>query len=194
MFIAVFLVIFAYLMGSLSSAIIVSKLLGLPDPRTQGSGNPGATNILRLGGKFPAIITLISDILKGLIPVLIANLANIHGFWLGVIALAAVVGHVFPVFFNFKGGKGVATALGAFIALNIWIGIIAIAVWLIVTAIWRYVSLASLIATWIATFYTVVTMENGLALPIIALAGLLTWRHWSNIERLRVGKENKLKL
>ncbi|OGT06332.1 MAG: acyl-phosphate glycerol 3-phosphate acyltransferase, partial [Gammaproteobacteria bacterium GWE2_37_16] len=150
MFIAVFLVIFAYLMGSLSSAIIVSKLLGLPDPRTQGSGNPGATNILRLGGKFPAIITLISDILKGLIPVLIANLANIHGFWLGVIALAAVVGHVFPVFFNFKGGKGVATALGAFIALNIWIGIIAIAVWLIVTAIWRYVSLASLIATWIA--------------------------------------------
>lgn len=193
MFITMLLVIFAYLIGSLSSAIIVSKLLGLPDPRTQGSGNPGATNILRLGGKLPAAITLIGDILKGLIPVLIANLANIHGFGLGVIALAAVVGHVFPVFFNFKGGKGVATALGTFIAMNIWIGIIAIAVWLIVTAIWRYVSLASLIATWIAAFYTVVTMENGLALPILALAGLLTWRHWSNIQRLHARKENKLK-
>ena len=117
-----FFIIFAYLLGSLSSAIIISRIMGLPDPRTQGSGNPGATNVLRFGGKKAAAFTLAGDAIKGLIPVLAAKLAGVSTDILAVTAIAAFLGHLFPVFFGFKGGKGVATALGAYLGISLTIG------------------------------------------------------------------------
>jgi len=147
--------ILAYLLGSISSAVLVSKALGLPDPRATGSGNPGATNVLRAGGKFAAALTLLGDVAKGLIPVLLAKVAGVSTPVLALVAIAAFSGHLYPIFFGFKGGKGVATAIGVFIGLAWQLILIFAVVWIAMAAIFRYSSLAALVAmsvTGVASF------------------------------------------
>jgi acyl phosphate:glycerol-3-phosphate acyltransferase len=182
----------AYAIGSLSSAIIVCKLLGLPDPRTQGSKNPGATNVLRIGGKIPAIITLIGDVLKGAIPVMLARVFNVEGFALGIVAIAAFAGHLYPIFFGFKGGKGVATALGALLGLSAILGVAMIITWIIVAALFRYSSLAALIAAVLAPIYAAIFTHGGYFIPVLIITLVLIWKHWDNIARLRAGTESKI--
>jgi acyl phosphate:glycerol-3-phosphate acyltransferase len=145
--------ILGYLFGSISSAVVVSRLMGLDDPREVGSKNPGATNVLRYGGKLAAILTLAGDVLKGVIPVLIARYVTDDPAILATTALTAFLGHLFPVFFGFHGGKGVATALGVWLALNPWIGLLLAATWLATAAITRYSSLSSLAASMLAPLY-----------------------------------------
>lgn len=183
---------FAYLVGSLSSAIFVCRFMHLPDPRTQGSKNPGATNVLRIGGKTPALITLGGDVLKGTIPVLLAHLFGISGFFLGLVAIAAFIGHLFPVFFGFEGGKGVATALGGLLGLSLFAALIAVVIWIAVAAITRYSSLAALIAAVCAPFLVLFFSQASYFLPVLLMSGLLIWRHWGNILRLRAGTETKI--
>lgn len=187
-------IVIAYLCGSLSSAIIVAKLMGLPDPRTKGSGNPGASNMLRIGGKTAAILTLFGDTLKGIVPVLVARLFHVEGLALGLVAFGAFLGHLYPVFFKFQGGKGVATFLGSMFPLSIPIAIAVILTWLVVAFLFRYASLASIIATIIAPLYAIIFKEYGYIIPIIAMALLVIWRHRGNIQRLRFGTESKIKL
>jgi len=191
--IIIFIVI-AYLCGSLSSAVIIAKLMGLPDPRTKGSGNPGTTNMLRLGGRTAAILTLLGDALKGFIPVLIAYLFNVEGLALGFVAFAAFLGHLYPVFFKFQGGKGVATFLGSMFALSIPIAIAVVLTWLVIALLFRFASLAAIIATLIAPLYAIIFKEYGLIIPILAMTLLVIWRHRGNIQRLRFGTESKIKL
>jgi len=189
---AIILSVIAYLIGSLSSAIIVCKFLNLPDPRAQGSMNPGTTNVLRIGGKVPALITLSGDILKGFLPVLIGHLIGISGFFLGLIAIAAFLGHLFPIFFNFQGGKGVATALGTFLALSPIVGIAVVATWILMAAIFRYSSLAAITAAILAPIFMLVFADMGYFLPTLAITAMLVWRHLANIQRLRAGTESKI--
>jgi len=183
-----------YVVGSLSSAIIVCKLLGLPDPRTTGSQNPGTTNVLRLGGKVPAAITLVGDIFKGILPVMLAKAFGIHGVMLGLIGVAALIGHIYPVFFGFKGGKGVATALGACIGLSLGLGVAMLVTWLIVAVVFRYSSLAALIAAVLAPIYAAIFTQWGYFLPVLIITAILIWRHLDNIKRLRAGTETKIYL
>lgn len=182
----------AYAIGSLSSAIFVCKFLNLPDPRTSGSENPGATNVLRIGGKTPALITLGADMLKGFIPVLLAHMSGINGFFTGIVAVAAILGHIFPVFFNFKGGKGVATALGAFLALSPISGLAILITWVTIAATFRYSSLASLISAITAPIFMLLLGNAAYFLPCIIIAAILIWRHIANIQRLRAGTESKI--
>ncbi|RDI41517.1 glycerol-3-phosphate 1-O-acyltransferase PlsY [Aquicella lusitana] len=183
----------AYLFGSISSAIIVCKLMRLPDPRTQGSRNPGATNVLRIGGKKAAIITLFGDMLKGVIPVLAAKALALPPLGLALVAFAAFVGHLFPIFFRFEGGKGVATLLGSLLALSLPLGFSWIATWLIVAFLFRYSSLASLVASLLAPLYAWFFMPSLIFPAIIALMSLmLVYRHRSNIANLFAGKESKI--
>jgi glycerol-3-phosphate acyltransferase PlsY len=189
---AVVFSVIAYLIGSVSSGILVCKFLNLPDPRTEGSMNPGATNVLRIGGKMPALITLGGDMLKGFLPVFIGHLIKLDGFWLGLVAIAAFLGHVFPVFFNFKGGKGVATALGTFVALSPLAGILICAAWVLVAVILRYSSLASIIAAALAPIIMVLFANPGYALATLIIAAVLIYRHIENIQRLRAGTESKI--
>lgn len=188
----VFFAVIAYLAGSLSSAIIVCKLFKLPDPRTEGSMNPGTTNVLRIGGKVPALLTLIGDVLKGLLPVLVAHFAGINGFALGLVALCAFLGHLLPIFFKFQGGKGVATALGAFMALSPAVALIALICWIVVVAITRYVSLGSIIAATMAPIVILMYSNKGYFLPTLIIAVIIIWRHSENIRRLQAGTENKI--
>jgi len=151
MFIAIIIAtILAYLFGSISSAIIVCKLMGLPDPRTQGSQNPGATNVLRIGGKKAAIITLLGDMLKGVIPILAAKWYGLDPTGIACVTFAAFFGHLFPIFFRFQGGKGVATAIGCLLALSLPVGLSWLATWIIIAIIFRYSSLSSLITSLLA--------------------------------------------
>lgn len=183
----------AYLIGSVSSAIIVCRLFGLPDPRDQGSGNPGATNVLRLGGKVPAALTLVGDMLKGLIPAIIAtSLAGISDTVVALAVLAAFLGHLFPVFFGFRGGKGVATALGALIGASWLSGLIAIACWLAFSLVTRISSAAAL-----ATFTCVpvvlwINGYNALAIAFTLITLMLFYTHRSNIARLIAGTEPRI--
>lgn len=186
-------IVIAYLLGSLSSAIIVCKLMGLPDPRTEGSKNPGTTNVLRIGGKKAAIITLLGDMLKGVIPVLIAHALRVDGFMLGLVALAAFLGHLFPLYFGFKGGKGVATFLGAQLALAPIIGIAIIITWLIVALLFRYSSLAALVAAALAPIYALILQHYAYFIPILAMTLLIYWKHQSNIKNLLAKKEDKIR-
>lgn len=187
------ILLFAYGMGSLSTAIIVCRLMGLPDPRTQGSQNPGATNVLRIGGKVPAVLTLAGDVLKGVIPVLLAALLKFKPEMVGLVAFAAFLGHLFPVFFHFQGGKGVATALGGLIALNGPTGIACIATWLLIATLFRYSSLASLITFVLAPVYIGWFTGNLFLVLIIAIMGLiLALRHHRNIVKLMKGEESKI--
>jgi glycerol-3-phosphate acyltransferase PlsY len=187
------LVLVAYLLGSLSSAIIVCRIAGLPDPRSDGSGNPGATNVLRLGGKKPAIVTLAGDMLKGLLPVLLGHALGLAPVLLALVGLAAFLGHLYPVFFRFQGGKGVATALGVLLGLDWVVGLATVATWLAVAFVTRYSSLSALIATGLAPVW--VAWRFGSLEPAVAcvvMTALLFWRHAGNIRRLAAGEEPKI--
>lgn len=184
----------AYLIGSISSAIITCKLMSLPDPRSGGSNNPGATNVLRLGGKKAAAITLISDMLKGYIPVQIAVLVSLNNISIALIGVAAFLGHLFPIFFGFKGGKGVATMLGICLGFSPWVGLATAATWLFVAKVIRISSLSALISMLLAPVYVWVFMDNSSAI-LIASSGMtliLFWRHKSNIINLITGKEGRI--
>lgn len=187
------IVISAYLIGSISSAIIVCRVMGLPDPRTQGSQNPGATNVLRIGGKKAAIITLFGDLLKGLLPVIVVRCLSSDANVLALVAFAAFIGHLFPIFFRFAGGKGVATALGCLLGLAWPVGLSWIASWLVVALLFRYVSLASLLASLLAPLYMWYFTGNIPYVCTVALmSGILVVRHRSNIVKLLAGVESKI--
>ena len=185
--------VIGYLVGSISAAILVCKLMRLPDPRSEGSGNPGATNVLRVGGKKAAAITLIGDALKGFLPVFAASMSAIEPLWVGLTAIACVLGHMYPVFFQFKGGKGVATTIGSVFGLSWLAGLLIIASWLAFSLTFRISSLAALASMvllplflWITT-RTVETMICG-----AVIGALVFWRHRSNISRLLKGEEPKI--
>lgn len=185
--------VIGYLIGSVSAAILVCKVAGLPDPRTQGSGNPGATNVLRVGGKGPAAITLLGDAAKGLLPVLAAMLVGIPPLWVGLTALAAVLGHLFPVFFQFRGGKGVATSFGAIFGISWLAGLLTIATWLAISLTFRYSSLAALTSMVLVPLYLWITTRSmELALCGALIGVLIFWRHRANIARLLNGTEPKI--
>lgn len=183
----------AYLFGSISSAVVVSRAMGLQDPRTAGSRNPGATNVLRLGGKKAAVITLAGDILKGVIPVLIARALTDDPRLLAATAAAAFLGHLFPVFFGFKGGKGVATAWGALAAMNLWVGLALILSWFVVAFAFRYSSLAAISAAVLGPVYVWWFLREPVYLvTALGICALLLWRHRGNIRNLLAGKEDKI--
>lgn len=184
----------AYLLGSISTAIIVCKLMSLPDPRSEGSGNPGATNVLRVGGKKPAAITLFGDMLKGLLPVLIAKFFELDNLTLALTGAAAFAGHLYPVFFGFKGGKGVATILGVLFGYSWWVGGATAATWLIVAKVFKLSSLAALIATALAPMflYFFVLDARPLIITTIVMVVILFWRHKSNIKKLLSGGESSI--
>lgn len=189
-------ILFAYLLGSIATAIVTCKLMGLPDPRTQGSNNPGATNVLRFGGKKAAAITLLGDGLKGVIPVVLARFVfGIEDYtWLILIGIAAFLGHLYPVFYGFKGGKGVATAIGVFLGVNLWGGLAFVATWLIMAKGFKISSLAALIATALSPLYFwLITGHAQLTLGVGVIAVLIFWRHRSNIQKLLDGSEDKIK-
>jgi len=186
------LLIAAYLVGSLNSAIVLCKLGGLPDPRTQGSGNPGATNVLRFGGKKLAATVLLIDVLKGVLPVLAAHLLGLDMVWVAATAFAAFLGHLYPVFFQFKGGKGVATALGGFLALSPMLALAGLATWLVVFAISRISSLSALTAAALTPVYSLWLIDSmGARWLILLIALMLIARHSSNIRRLISREEEK---
>jgi glycerol-3-phosphate acyltransferase PlsY len=187
----------AYLIGSISFAVVASRAFGLSDPRTYGSKNPGATNVLRSGSKKAAIATLVADAAKGWLAVWLAvKYGHLFGLGEGGIALVAIavfVGHLWPVFFKFVGGKGVATALGVLLGINIWLGLATLATWLIVAYAFRYSSLAALIASIFAPFYYGLLFgADEILLAVAAMSALLLWRHGSNIANLMAGKESKI--
>jgi glycerol-3-phosphate acyltransferase PlsY len=181
----------AYLIGSVSSAIIVCQLMGLDDPREQGSGNPGATNVMRIGGKKAAAITLIGDALKGLIPVLIAKSLGAESLVLSLVVLAAFLGHLYPVFFGFKGGKGVATTLGVTLGVNWILGVVVLGTWLVVYKISKISSLSALVAAVLTPAYVwFIVGDKYLLAVFVVIPGILLWRHKSNIKRLIAGEED----
>ncbi len=192
----------AYLLGSLSFAVIVSRTMGLSDPRTFGSKNPGATNVLRSGSKAAAILTLLLDAAKGWLPVaLVQWFGKPYGLEDGTVALvglAAFLGHLYPVFFKFEGGKGVATALGVLLGISGWLALATVVTFLIITYFSRYVSLASVAAAVFAPVYYLFgaevawPMDGRIALSIVLMSGWLVWRHAENLSRLMKGTESKL--
>jgi glycerol-3-phosphate acyltransferase PlsY len=186
-------ILLAYLIGSISSAIIVCKFMRLPDPRSQGSRNPGATNVLRIGGKKPAIITLLGDTVKGVIPVLLARWYGFPDTVLAFVAFAAFLGHIFPIYFRFEGGKGVATMLGCLLALTWQTALAWMGTWLIVACIFRYSSLAALTASIIAPLYIWFFTHNTFYVCIMVVMTLIVfYRHKTNIRNLLSGKEGKI--
>ncbi len=187
-------IILAYLIGSISTSILTAKIMKLEDPRTKGSGNAGATNMLRLAGKKAGAIVFAGDAVKGLVAVLIGRLLGVHAIGLALIAFAAVVGHVFPIYFNFKGGKGVATMIGALLGLSLWLGLATIGVWVVVALLSRYASLASLVAAVAAILFALLFSFHGYIIPLMFIAILVVWKHMENIERLRKGEESKINL
>ncbi|MGB7989462.1 MAG: glycerol-3-phosphate 1-O-acyltransferase PlsY [Candidatus Methylophosphatis roskildensis] len=193
-------VVVAYVIGSVPFAVVVSRVFGLADPRSFGSGNPGATNVLRTGNKLAALLTLIGDAAKGAFAVWLARSLGPQWFdnatvplVVALVGLAALVGHVFPIFLGFKGGKGVATAAGVVLALNPWLGLGTLLAWLVVAVLTRYSSLASvcaglfapLAAIWVIGFRVEI-------LGIVAMSAILTWRHMGNIQRLLAGTEGRI--
>ena len=187
----------AYLIGSLSFAVIVSRVMGLSDPRSYGSGNPGATNVLRSGSKKAAVLTLVLDALKGLIPVvLVRSFGDRLGLGEGtqaLVALGAFLGHVWPVFFRFQGGKGVATAAGVLLGLNLLLGLAVLVTWLAVAYLTRYSSLAALVAALVAPLIQfLVWGASPVAVAISAMSLMLVWRHSANIGKLIAGTESKI--
>jgi|LauGreDrversion4_2_1035121.scaffolds.fasta_scaffold269411_2 glycerol-3-phosphate acyltransferase PlsY len=183
----------SYLIGSLSAAILVCRALGKGDPRTVGSGNPGATNVLRAFGKGPALATLAGDVLKGFVPVVVGPLIGLQPIWVAAAGTAAFMGHLYPAFFGFKGGKGVATLVGVMLGYDWRLGLAFVVTWLAVAAVTRYSSLAALCATTAAPLFAVL-----LALPLAYAGGLgvmgiaVFWRHRDNMARLRTGTEGRI--
>jgi glycerol-3-phosphate acyltransferase PlsY len=180
----------AYFIGSISCAIIICRLMGLPDPRKQGSGNPGATNVMRFGGKKAAAITLLGDLLKGFVPVYIAYLLGVSVELLAIIGLAAFMGHLYPVFFKFKGGKGVATSIGVLLGFSWLLGFAFIGTWLLIYKVGKISSLSALFASFLSPIYAwfIVGDVSMVGASVVMMAFLL-WRHKSNIQRLLNGEE-----
>ena len=190
-------IILAYLIGSLSFAVIVSWAMGLPDPHSYGSGNPGATNVLRTGKKLAAVLTLMGDAGKGWFAVWLAQKYavdfGLSPATLAGVAIAVFLGHLFPVFFKFLGGKGVATALGILIAINAWLGLATFSTWLIIAFFFRYSSLAAIVASVFAPVYFFFLFGITAALPaVILMSALLVWRHRENMSKLMAGTESRL--
>jgi glycerol-3-phosphate acyltransferase PlsY len=191
-------VVAAYLIGSISFAVVVSKMLGLDDPRSYGSGNPGATNVLRSGSKKAAILTLLGDALKGLVAVLLVKCFGpsygVGEVGVALVAIAVFLGHLWPVFFRFIGGKGVATALGVLLGLNVWLGLATLVTWLVIAYAFRYSSLAALIASVFAPFYYMLMFGTAdpVLLAVVAMSVLLIVRHRKNIANLLAGKESRI--
>ena len=187
------IITFAYLLGSIASAILICRLFGLSDPRAEGSGNPGATNVLRLHGKKVAILTLAGDVLKGVIPVLIAKALGCSALIIALSGLAAFIGHLFPVFFKFKGGKGVATLIGVLFATHWLSGLAYITTWSLIAWITRYSSLSALTAAALTPVYSWFILENiNFMICQSIMVIFLIWRHRSNIRHLIDGTENKI--
>jgi glycerol-3-phosphate acyltransferase PlsY len=187
------LIIAAYLLGSISSAILVCRLMGLPDPRTQGSNNPGATNVLRIGGKKAAAVTLLGDSLKGFIPVALCHLLDRTDAVFALVGAAAFLGHLYPVFFGFKGGKGVATALGVQFGLGWGIGGLVGASWLFMAKVANISSLAALISMTLAPLYIWLLWPSPELIAMqLGITALLIWRHRSNIRNLLSGNEGQI--
>lgn len=189
-------VLIAYVLGSLQTSILLSKLFKFPDPRTKGSLSAGATNVLRTAGKNPALLTLIGDLVKGALAVVIAMLLHAIPFFWAMAALAAVVGHIFPCFFQFRGGKGVATAIGGVLMLAPFIAALLAVLWLVIVFLTRYVSLASIVAAAALPIFILIfsSLRSSFFFPTLLMAGLIIWKHKDNIYRLRKGTENKVKL
>jgi glycerol-3-phosphate acyltransferase PlsY len=190
---AIALIPLAYLLGSVSAAIITCRLMGLPDPRTQGSNNPGATNVLRMGSKRGAAITLAGDFLKGLLPVLLGVVLGMEPMILALIGLAAFLGHLYPVFFGFKGGKGVATALGVILGLSWPVALAALLTWVVMAKVFRISSLSALIAAVLTPLYCYLLAPQWEYILLFSVLSLiLIWRHRENIRRLLSGEEKKV--
>ena len=186
-------ILLAYLIGSLPFAVIVSKALGLPDPRSYGSGNPGATNVLRTGRKVAALLTLAGDGGKGWLAVFLAARYGVDAIGVAACALAVFLGHLFPVFLRFKGGKGVATAAGTLFAFDPWLGAAGAAAWLAVALATRYASLASMVAAVLApAFAYLMSAQASTVVALAAIAALIVWRHKGNIVNLSAGRERKI--
>lgn len=200
--IAVLLIVVSYLIGSVPFAVVVSRLMGLADPRSFGSKNPGATNVLRTGNKTAAALTLLGDAAKGWVAVVLSTwLTQRFGMSNSVVAacgVAAFMGHVYPVFIGFKGGKGVATALGVLLGLNPWLALATVGTWLIIAWVSRYSSLASIVSAIFAPFYYLLggnvawRMDGSVAMAIVAISVMLLYRHQANISRLMTGKESRI--
>ncbi|MEQ1667601.1 MAG: glycerol-3-phosphate 1-O-acyltransferase PlsY [Sulfuriferula sp.] len=189
--------VLAYLLGSLSFAVLVSRGFGLPDPRSHGSGNPGATNMLRTGRKSAAVLTLLGDMAKGWVAVWLAGYVAVqfnlaHEVIYGA-ALAVFLGHLYPVFFGFKGGKGVATAVGVLFALSPMLGLVCLLVWVAVFAVTRVSSLAALLAALVAPIFAYFRMDSAAVVALTVLTALIFWRHRANIARLLAGQEGGFK-
>lgn len=183
----------AYLMGSVSSAVVVCRAMGLPDPRAEGSKNPGATNVLRIGGKKAAAITLFGDVVKGWLPVFIAHVLGSNAAVLAAVGLAAFLGHLFPVFFGFQGGKGVATAIGVLSAFSWLVGLALLGTWLAVAAISRISSLSALTASVLAPVYVWwISGDGTMTVTAAVMSVLLVWRHKGNIQRILAGEESRI--
>ncbi|MGO2509990.1 MAG: glycerol-3-phosphate 1-O-acyltransferase PlsY [Vibrio hibernica] len=186
------MIILAYLLGSISSAVLICRVCHLPDPRTQGSKNPGATNVLRVGGKWAAIAVLLCDVLKGMLPVWASYFLNIQPLMLGFIGLAACLGHIYPLFFHFKGGKGVATALGTMAPIGLDLTGMVMATWIVTFFFSRYSSLAAVVTSLLAPFYTWMVKPQ-YTIPVAMLSCLIIFRHYQNIKRLIDGSEPKVR-
>ncbi len=194
MALSIFLITLGYLMGSICSAVIVCRLFNLPDPREQGSKNPGATNVLRIAGKQYAALVMVADVLKGTIPVLIAKFFDADPVIVGFTAFAAVIGHLYPIFFEFKGGKGVATAIGALLGFHFIIGVLVAATWLLVANFASYSSLASIVAITLAPLYSLILLGRvDIFPPIFLIALFVLFKHKDNITRLIDGTEPKIR-
>jgi len=193
MIIATLLAVGAYLIGSLSAAIITCKLMGLPDPRTQGSRNPGATNVMRIAGKKTAALVLLGDMLKGLIPLLAARAFGVEDHILAAVGLAAFLGHLYPIYFGFHGGKGVATSLGILLGLSWPLAAAVLATWLFMARVFRISSLSALTAAITAPLYTWLLLNSvPLLVMVCVISTMLLWRHRGNIQRLISGAEGKI--
>ncbi len=186
-------IILAYLAGSISCSILIARLLRLPDPRSLGSGNPGATNMLRTGSKKAAAFTLIGDLLKGLIPLLIARSLNFDLFILCLMGMAATLGHMYPIYYQFRGGKGVATTLGVLLGINWILAVVWVASWISTAKLSGYSSLAALVATALLPVVAYLMQSQAIVIYLTgAIAILVIWRHRSNIKNLIDGKETKI--
>lgn len=184
------LVPMAYLVGSVSSAILVCRLMGLADPREQGSGNPGATNVMRIGGKKAAAITFLGDMLKGLLPVCLAKILGAPLEMVALTGVAAFLGHLYPVFFNFKGGKGVATSIGVLLGFSWWVGLAFIGIWLTIYKLGKISSVSALVASILSPVIVwYIVADKAIVAAAIFMTVLLLWRHKANIQRLMAGEE-----
>lgn len=187
------MIVCGYLAGSVSAGILVARIMGLGDPREAGSGNPGATNLLRLGGRKAAIVTLLADAAKGLIPVLIAHALQLDSLWLALVGLAAFLGHLYPVFFGFRGGKGIATGFGVMLGWHLLMGLGGLLTWVVVAGVSRISSLSALVSFALAPIYILaLTGDQALASAAAIMAVITAWRHRSNIARIAKGQEPKI--